>query len=91
MSKISTYTTVAPTASDKLIGTDVAGTVTDATKNFTAGSVARLAATAGVLSLPAHADNTAAVNAGLAVGALYQTSGAGTAPLDAPGIVMVVQ
>ena len=91
MSKISTYTTVAPTASDKLIGTDVAGTVTDATKNFTAGSVARLAATAGVLSLPAHADNTAAVNAGLAVGALYQTSGAGAAPLNAAGIVMVVQ
>ena len=41
MSKISTYTTVAPTASDKLISTDVAGTPNDATKNFTAGSVAR--------------------------------------------------
>ena len=91
MSKISTYTTVAPTASDKLIGTDVAGTVTDATKNFTAGAVAALAKKAGVLSLPAHADNTAAVNAGLVAGDLYQTSGGGAAPLDAPGIVMVVQ
>ncbi|MAK55989.1 MAG: hypothetical protein CML17_09130 [Pusillimonas sp.] len=91
MSKISTYTTVAPTASDKLIGTDVAGTVTDATKNFTAGSVAALAKKAGVLSLPAHADNATASGAGLAAGDLYQTDGTGAAPLNAAGIVMVVQ
>ena len=52
MSKISTYATVTPTASDKVIGTDVAGTPNDATKNFTAGSIAALAATAGVLTLP---------------------------------------
>ena len=91
MSKISTYATVTPTASDKVIGTDVAGTVTDATKNFTAGSIAALAATAGVLTLPAHADQAAAIAAGLAAGALYQTTGAGAAPLNAAGIVMVVQ
>ena len=47
MSKISTYATVTPTTvSDKVIGTDVVGTPTDATKNFTAGSIAALAATA---------------------------------------------
>ena len=91
MSKISTYATVTPTASDKVIGTDVAGTVTDATKNFTAGSIAALAATAGVLTLPAHRDNAAALLGGLTAGDLYQTDGTGTAPLNAPGIVMVVQ
>ena len=91
MSKISTYATVAPTASDKVIGTDVAGTPTDATKNFTAGSIAALAKTAGVLALPAHANQSAATAAGLAAGALYQTDGTGSAPLNAVGIVMVVQ
>jgi len=83
MSKISTYATVTPTASDKVIGTDVAGTVTDATKNFTAGSIAALAATAGVLTLPAYADQAAASGAGLAAGSLFQQTGT--------GIVMVVQ
>ena len=91
MSKISTYATVTPTVSDKVIGTDVAGTPTDATKNFTAGSIAALAKTAGVLGLPAHANSAAASGAGLAAGALYQTDGTGAAPLDAAGIVMVVQ
>ena len=42
MPKISTYTTVAPSLSDKLIGTDVAGTPANATKNFTIGSVVDL-------------------------------------------------
>ena len=36
MSKISTYSTVTPTTSDKVIGTEVAGTPTNVTKNFTA-------------------------------------------------------
>ena len=81
MSKISTYATVTPIVSDKVIGTDVAGTPTDATKNFTAGSIAALAATAGVLTLPAYADQAAA-GAALASGSLFQQTGT--------GIVMVV-
>ena len=51
MSKISTYATVAPTVSDTVIGTDVVGTPTDATKNFTVGSIAALAQLPGVMTL----------------------------------------
>lgn len=92
MSKISTYATVTPTASDKVIGTDVAGTVTDATKNFTAGSIAALVQSAGVLTLTPYRDNAAALLGGLTAGDLYQTDGSGgSAPLDTAGIVMVVQ
>jgi len=86
MSKISTYATVTPTTSDKVIGTDVVGTPNDATKNFTAGSIAALAARQGVLNLASFADNAAA-SASLPVGHLYRTNGAGAL---AAGIVMVV-
>lgn len=44
-----------------------------------------------VYNLPAHADQAAAIAAGLAAGALYQTDGTGAAPLNAAGIVIVVQ
>lgn len=91
MSKISTYATVTPTVSDKVIGTDVVGTPTDATKNFTVGSIASLAQLPGVMTLAQYRDNAEAVSNGLAVGALYQTDGTGSAPLNAAGIVMVVQ
>lgn len=40
---------------------------------------------------PAYDDNTAAVAGGLAAGDIYQTTGAGAAPLNAAGILMVVQ
>ncbi len=86
MSKISTYDTVVPTTVDKVIGTDIAGTPADATKNFTAGSIAALAARQGVLNLASFADNNAAA-ASLPVGHLYRTNGAGSL---AAGIVMVV-
>ena len=89
MSKISTYATVTPTVSDKVIGTDVVGTPTDATKNFTAGSIAALAARQGVLNLASFRDNAAA-SVSLPVGHLYRTNGTGAAPLDVAGIVMVV-
>lgn len=36
------------------------------------------------------ADNAAALAGGLQVGELYSTTGAGAAPLNVPGIVMVV-
>ena len=91
MSKISSYTTVKPVEGDLLVGTDVAGTPADATRNFTAGNVASLAKNAGVLSLTPYADNAAAVAAGLAAGHLYQTDGTGALPLNVAGIVMVVQ
>ena len=45
MAKISTYTTVTPVASDKVIGTDT--TNSNATKNFTMQSIADLAAMSG--------------------------------------------
>ena len=163
MSKISTYTTVTPAAGDKVIGTDVAGSPTNATKNFRVEDIAALAGTQGLVNLsqvlsagntatnditltgnitctglvatgsvllgtaggasvasnalfsasggivvpsglqaqfqsgseltavlPSHADNAAAVAAGLAVGRLYRTTGSGAAPLDTAGIVMVV-
>lgn len=177
MSKISTYSTVTPAAGDKVIGTDVAGTPTDATKNFLVEDIAALAGSQGLVTLsqvldagntatnsitltgnitttglvapgtvllgtaagasvicnsviaaqggitvsqgqtaqvagtlqltptsvldalsgselkavlPSHADNAAAVLAGLAAGRIYRTTGTGAAPLDAPGIVMVV-
>ena len=35
MAKISTYTTVTPSSTDKVIGTDVVGTPIDSTVNFT--------------------------------------------------------
>jgi hypothetical protein len=92
MSKINYYTTAIPTTTDLLLGTDVSGTPNDATKNFTAGSVAALVQSAGVLTLPPYRDNAAAVAGGLTAGALYQTDGTGpSAPLDTAGIVMVVQ
>jgi hypothetical protein len=92
MPKISTYATSSPVlTTDKVIGTNVTGTPTNATKNFTAGSIAALAKNAGVLALPAHADQAAASGASLAAGALYQTDGTAAAPLNVAGIVMVVQ
>lgn len=90
MPKISSYTTAKPVADDLVIGTNVAGTPTDATRNFTAGTIAALAGQAGVLGLVEYDDNTAAVAGGLAVDTLYKTTGAGAAPLNAAGIVMVV-
>lgn len=90
MPKISSYTTVKPAAGDLLVGTDIVGTPTDATRNFTAGTVAALAGQAGVLGLVGFDDNAAAVAAGLAADTLYKTTGAGASPLDVAGIVMVV-
>jgi len=40
---------------------------------------------------PAYDDNAAAIAGGLAAGDIYQTTGAGAAPLNAAGILMVVQ
>jgi|TARA_R100000781_G_scaffold1086_1_gene1763 hypothetical protein len=40
---------------------------------------------------PKYDDNAAALAGGLAAGDIYQTTGAGAAPLNAAGILMVVQ
>ena len=62
MAKISTYgITDPPLVGDKVIGTDVNGTPTDATKNFTVESIAALAGTEGLVTLTQvlTANNTA--------------------------------
>lgn len=61
MAKISSYTTVTPVGTDLLIGTDVGGTPADATKNFTADSIAALAGAGGHVTLQQvlDANNTA--------------------------------
>ena len=64
MSKISTYSTVTPAAGDKVIGTDVAGTPTNATKNFLVEDIAALAGSQGLVNLSQvlSAGNTATNN-----------------------------
>lgn len=42
-------------------------------------------------SVPAFDDNAAALSGSLVAGNIYQTTGSGAAPLDAAGIVMIVQ
>ena len=91
MPKINSYSTVlTPVVSDKLIGTDILGDPENHTKNFTIQSIINLTGSA-TLSLTAYADDAAAGAAGLTTGQLFQTSGAGAAPLNAAGIVMIKQ
>ena len=91
MPKINSYSTVlTPVISDKLIGTDRLGNPENQTKNFTIESIINLTGSA-TLSLTAYADDAAAAAGGLATGKLFQTSGAGAAPLNVAGIVMVKQ
>lgn len=47
--------------------------------------------TQGLTTLAAYDDDAAAGTAGLTTGMIYQTTGAGAAPLDAAGIVMIKQ
>ena len=57
------------------------------TKNFTVESVVNSV----FQSLPAYADNAAAIAGGLATGKLFQTTGTAANPLNVAGIVMIVQ
>lgn len=50
-----------------------------------------LLSAAGPVPYQAHDDDAAAGVAGLVTGDLYQTTGAGAAPLNAPGILMIKQ
>ena len=68
MARISSYPTAAAAAiNDTLLGTDEANA--KATKNYAISDVLGLV-TAGIT---VHADNAAAVTAGLAVGTIYRT------------------
>lgn len=67
MGKISTYSVLStPTATDKLIGTDV--TTNNETKNFTIDSLFTV-----VVTLPVFANNVDALAGGLVIGRLYRT------------------
>ncbi|QDP58973.1 MAG: hypothetical protein GOVbin1678_15 [Prokaryotic dsDNA virus sp.] len=91
MPKINTYgLPINVSVTDKLIGTDVLGAPSDQTKNFTVQSIINLVGSA-TLTLPAYNDDAAAGAAGLTAGKLFQTTGAGAAPLNAAGIVMIKQ
>jgi len=79
MAKISVYPIIAaPILDDTVIGTDIAGS--NATKNFLLADIITLATTTNQFvtlidnNLPVYEDNDEAVNDGLAVNSIYQTS-----------------
>ena len=99
MPKIKTYDLIInPETTTKVVGTkgetSVGGPAFQ-TVNVSVGQiinlVGRSAIFTGTQSLLAYADDAAAAAAGLATGKLFQTSGAGAAPLNVAGIVMVKQ
>ena len=86
MAIINSYPTVTPTSGDLvlMVDTSIEG---NPTKTATVSSLQ-----SGLFpSLTAYADNAAAVAGGLTTGQTYQTDGTGAAPLNAAGIVMIVQ
>ena len=96
MPKISSYSSP-PTVrvTDKVIGTDTSSIPSDTTNNFPIQDIINLALKNGGFTggnaLPSYDDDAAAGVAGLAAGKLFQTTGAGAAPLNAAGIVMIKQ
>tara|TARA_R100000963_G_C4592385_1_gene69116 strand:+ start:219 stop:488 length:270 start_codon:yes stop_codon:yes gene_type:complete len=75
MPKISTYANAgAPTLTDKLIGTEVGATPTDATKNFTIKQLLTLLEASEWSGLPAYKDNASALLGGLVAGQFFVTS-----------------
>ncbi len=90
MPKISSYQTVKPVAGDLVIGTNVAGTPTDVTKNFLVEDIAaNWQSTSNTMTK--YADDAAAGVGGLVAGDMYVTDGTGAAPLNIAGILMVKQ
>ncbi|MBN88504.1 hypothetical protein CMO95_02825 [Candidatus Woesearchaeota archaeon] len=89
MAIITTYPVDTASSQDYLLGTKKSntGTQINPTKNFTVESVVNSV----FQSLPAYADNAAAVAGGLAAGKLFQTTGTAANPLNVAGIVMIVQ
>jgi len=89
MAIIYSYPTGTVQATDIVIGSDP--TVTgNPTKNFLIGAISTFVQTQ-IGAIASYNDNAAAIVGGLAAGQLYQTTGAGAAPLNAAGIVMIVQ
>ena len=86
MAIINSYPTVTPTSDDLVLVVDTS-TEGNPTKTATVSSLQ-----SGLFpNLTAYADNAAAVAGGLTTGQTYQTDGTGAAPLNAAGIVMIVQ
>mgnify|MGYP003124987816 CR=1 FL=1 len=88
MAIISSYPLATPDVDDYVVGTKLQtqGQNINPTKNFTIRQVVET----GVSNIPKAKDNVDALALGLTVGQLYQTTGAGAAPLNVPGIVMIV-
>ena len=99
MPKIKTYDLITnPETTTKVVGTKAETSVGGPpfqTVNVSVGQIINLvgrnAVFSGGQSLLAYADDAAAAADGLATGKLFQTSGAGAAPLNVAGIVMVKQ
>ena len=88
MAIITSYPLVIPEAGDYLVGSKINATASrNPTKNFTVQAVVEK----GLGVIPSYQDNAAALAGGLVAGQLYQTDGLGAAPLNAAGIVMIVQ
>ena len=88
MAIISSYPLATPDVDDYVVGTKLQtqGANINPTKNFTIREVVEV----GVAGIPQAADNADAIAKGITVGQLYQTDGAGAAPLNVAGIVMIV-
>ncbi len=88
MAIISSYPLATPDVDDYVVGTKLQtqGQNINPTKNFTIREVVET----GVAGIPKATDNADALVQGLVAGQLYQTNGTGAAPLNVPGIVMIV-
>ncbi len=88
MAIISSYPLATPSVDDYVVGTKLQtdGVNINPTKNFTIRQVVEV----GVAGIPKAIDNADALAQGLVAGQLYQTDGTGAAPLNVPGIVMIV-
>ena len=88
MAIITSYPLEIPEAGDYLVGSKINATASrNPTKNFTVQAVVEK----GLGVIPSYQDNAVALAGGLVAGQLYQTDGLGAAPLNAAGIVMIVQ
>jgi hypothetical protein len=88
MAIIYTYPSGTPQTTDILIGSSPSVTG-NPTRNFLMGDISVFIQTQ--IGSNAYDDNAAALLGGLSTGQLYQTTGAGAAPLNVAGIVMIVQ
>ena len=76
---------------DTLISSAVGGGAISMVLTSAGGGALNISAPRVNMPLLAHDDDAAAGAAGLVIGDIYQTTGAGAAPLNAPGILMIKQ